>query len=131
MDCFFDFFFFFFFFVSFHRMQVDAALASKLLTRMHVSIRGNVSTAPGLQIYCLASRGYQSFLMTSETRRKTIVRSKYTYCFVPFPTDADCYGLFFGRVVGFFWFLSVTLDMTELQFSIIQVILPSKKKKSH
>lgn len=67
--------------------------------------------------------------MTSQTRRKTILRSKYTYCFVPFPTDADCYGLFFGRVVGFFWFLSVTLDMTELQFSIIQMILPNKKEK--
>lgn len=67
--------------------------------------------------------------MTSQTRRKTIVRSKYTCCFVPFPTDTDCYGLFFGRVLGFFWFLSVTLDRTDLQLLSIQMILPKKKEK--
>lgn len=63
-------FFMGFFFLLFKRIQVNRALSSKLLMCLHVSICGNVILVRGLQIYCLASRGYQSFLMTSRTRRK-------------------------------------------------------------
>lgn len=120
------------FYFSFNSMQVNIAFASRLLACIH----GNVSSVLGLQIYYLASRGYSSFLMTSQTQRKTILKSKYTYCFVPFPTDTNCYRLFcFGCVLFvclfvyyFFQFLSVNLGWTDLQFSSIQIILHNEKK---
>lgn len=50
----------------------------------------------------------------TDPKEKTILRSKHSYCFLPFPTEVDCSGLVFGKAVGVFWFLNVTLDRTNL-----------------
>lgn len=62
-----------------------------------------------------------------DPKEKTMLRSKHTYCFLPFPTEADYSGLVFDKVVGVFWFLNLTLDRTDLQFSFTQVTLPNRK----
>lgn len=46
----------------------------------------------------------------TDPKGKTVLRSKHTYCFLPFPTEADCSGLFFGKVVVVFLVLNLTLD---------------------
>lgn len=109
----------------FKRMQVNVALASKLLTCQQL---WKCHLGSGATDLLLGQQRVPEFSNDfTDPKEKTILRSKRTYCFLPFPTEADCSGLFFGKVVGFFWFLSLTLDRTDLQFSFIQVILPKRK----